>query len=179
MKELITKLTCIVSAMLLVNFAIAQTTTTVQGRITSDNNKPVINVTIAEVDEDGRTIRAVKSDVEGNFVIRISDTKNKLSITHISHLGQVLSINTRTTFNIKLENNRKDLGDVVVVSLKKADNGMLQIAEKDVTTAQSHISAKDLEEMQAASIDQALQGRLPGIDITANSGDPGAGMSSK
>ncbi len=176
MKELITKLTCIVSAMLLVNFAIAQTTTTVQGRITSDNNKPVINVTIAEVDEDGRTIRAVKSDVEGNFVIRISDTKNKLSITHISHLGQVLSINTRTTFNIKLENNRKDLGDVVVVSLKKADNGMLQIAEKDVTTAQSHISAKDLEEMQAASIDQALQGRLPGIDITANSGDPGAGM---
>ena len=30
--------------------------------------------------------------------------------------------------------------------------------------------------MQAASIDQALQGRLPGVDITAASGDPGAGM---
>src|SRR6185295_9719759 len=36
--------------------------------------------------------------------------------------------------------------------------------------------AKEMEEMQAASIDQALQGRLPGVDIAATSGDPGAGL---
>ena len=68
------------------------------------------------------------------------------------------------------------MGDVVVVSQRKADNGMLQISEREVTTAQVHINAKEMEEMQAASIDQALQGRLSGVDITANSGDPGAGM---
>ena len=53
---------------------------------------------------------------------------------------------------------------------------MLPINERSSTIAQSHISAKELEEMQSASIDQALQGRLPGVDITATSGDPGAGM---
>src|SRR5690606_29504596 len=34
-----------------------------------------------------------------------------------------------------------------------------------------------LQEMQSSSIDEALQGRLPGVDIAANSGDPGSGMS--
>src|SRR5690606_15330560 len=48
--------------------------------------------------------------------------------------------------------------------------------ERDLTIAASKINAKDMEEMQAASIDQALQGRMPGVDIAANSGDPGAGM---
>ena len=60
----------------------------------------------------------------------------------------------------------KDLGDVVVISQRKADNGMVPINERNLTTAQVHINAKDLEEMQSASIDQALQGRLPGVDIT-------------
>src|SRR4029078_10352859 len=59
---------------------------------------------------------------------------------------------------------------------KRTDNGMLSINDKNLTTATTKISAKELEEMQSASIDQALQGRLPGVDITAASGDPGAGM---
>jgi TonB-linked SusC/RagA family outer membrane protein len=175
MKVLIKKLSCLVITLLLINAVSAQSST-VQGKITDDNSKPIVNLTVAEVDEDGRTIRAVKTDVEGNFVMKITDVKHKLSFSHISHVGQVLSINNRTTFNISLQNNRRDLGDVVVVAQRRSDNGMIQVAEKNITTAQSHISAKDLEEMQAASIDQALQGRLPGVDITANSGDPGAGM---
>ena len=151
-------------------------TTTVQGKIIGSNNRPIDHVTVAEVDADGRTIRAVKTDVEGNFVIKLSSTKNKLSFSHISFQSQLLSINTRASFNITMQSNSRDLGDVVIVAQRKVDNGMIQVSERELTTAQSHISAKDLEEMQATSIDQALQGRLPGMDITANSGDPGAGM---
>ncbi|MGG9963166.1 SusC/RagA family TonB-linked outer membrane protein [Ferruginibacter sp. SUN106] len=177
MKVLITKISFLLFAICFANGVMAQaTTTTIQGKILGVNKKPVEHVTIAEVDADGRTIHAVKTDVEGNFVIKISSPKNKLSISHISFRTQVLPINTRTTFNINMESNSKDLGDVVVVSQRKVDNGNVAIPERELTTAQSHIAAKDLEEMQAASIDQALQGRLPGVDITANSGDPGAGM---
>jgi TonB-linked SusC/RagA family outer membrane protein len=53
---------------------------------------------------------------------------------------------------------------------------MLPVAERNSTLAYSKISAKEMEEMQATSIDQALQGRMAGVDIAANSGDPGAGM---
>ncbi len=175
MKVLFTKISCLLFAVLLINAAVAQSTT-VQGKIIGANKRPVVDVTVAEVDADGRTIRAVKTDVEGNFVIKISNPKNKLSFSHISFRSQSLSINTRTTFNITMESNSRDLGDVIVVSQRKADNGMLPVSERELTTAQSHINAKDLEEMQAASIDQALQGRMAGVDITANSGDPGAGM---
>ena len=175
MKVLFTKISCLLFAVLLINAAVAQSTT-VQGKIVGTNKRPVVDVTVAEVDADGRTIRAVKTDVEGNFVIKVSNPKNKLSFSHISFRSQTLSINTRATFNLTLESNSRDLGDVVVVSQRKADNGMLPVSERELTTAQSHINAKDLEEMQAASIDQALQGRMAGVDITANSGDPGAGM---
>jgi TonB-linked SusC/RagA family outer membrane protein len=175
MKVLLTKISCLLFTVFLVNAVVAQSTT-VQGKIIGANKRPVVDVTVAEVDADGRTIRAVKTDVEGNFVIKVSNSKNKLSFSHISFRSQTLSINTRATFNITLESNSRDLGDVVVVSQRKADNGMLPVAERELTTAQSHINAKDLEEMQAASIDQALQGRMAGVDITANSGDPGAGM---
>jgi TonB-linked SusC/RagA family outer membrane protein len=175
MKVVITKISFLLFAILFANAVFAQTTT-VQGKITGSNKQPIDHVTVAEVDADGRTIHAVKTDVEGNFVIKLSSTKNKLSISHISFRSQVVSVNTRVTFNITMESNSRDLGDVVVVSQRKIDNGNVSIPERELTTAQSHIAAKDLEEMQAASIDQALQGRLPGVDITANSGDPGAGM---
>jgi len=177
MKVLITKISFLLFVVLLAGMARAQVTTiTLQGKILGPNKNPVEHVTIAEVDADGRTVHAVKTDVEGNFVIKISSTKNKLSISHISFRTQVLAINNRTTYNVTMESNSKDMGDVVVVSQRKSDNGNVSIPERELTTAQSHIAAKDLEEMQAASIDQALQGRLPGVDITANSGDPGAGM---
>ncbi|NOT94394.1 SusC/RagA family TonB-linked outer membrane protein [Ferruginibacter sp.] len=175
MKVLITKISCLLLAMLFAGAAFAQPVT-VQGTIMGANKKPVEHVTVAEIDADGRTIHAVKTDVEGNFVIKLSSTKNKLSVSHISFRSQVLPINSRTTFNITLEGNSRDLGDVVIISQRKVDNGNVAIPERELTTAQSHIAAKDLEEMQATSIDQALQGRLPGVDITANSGDPGAGM---
>jgi len=177
MKVLLIKISCLLFAILFSNAVLSQaTTTTVQGKITGPNKNPVEHVTVAEVDPDGRTVHAVKTDVEGNFVIKLSSTKNKLTISHISFKSQTVAINNRTTFNITMENSNKDLGDVVVVSQRKVDNGMIQVSERELTTAQSHISAKELEEMQATSIDQALQGRLSGVDITANSGDPGAGM---
>ncbi|MEO7983312.1 MAG: SusC/RagA family TonB-linked outer membrane protein, partial [Bacteroidota bacterium] len=154
----------------------AQTGTTVQGKITDSDNKPIHGVTVAEVDADGRTIKAGRTDVDGNFSLKIVDKKHKLSLSHISYKSTELSIDGRTVFNQTMLSNSKDLQDVVVLSLRKADNGMVPINERNLTTAQSHINAKDLEEMQSASIDQALQGRLPGVDITAASGDPGAGM---
>lgn len=154
-----------------------KTAATIQGKVTDNDNKPIANVTVAEHDADGRTIRAVKTDVEGNYSIKVADLNHKISFSHISFKSQELSIGTRTAINLKMEELGRDLGAVIVTAQKRSDNGMIQIPEKNLTTAQSSISAKELEEMAATSIDQALQGRLPGVDITATSGDPGAGMS--
>jgi TonB-linked SusC/RagA family outer membrane protein len=149
---------------------------TVQGKITDANQQPLHGVTVAEVDADGRIVKADNTDVNGNFSLRISSKSHKLSISHIGYKTIDLSIGDRSVFNQTLQSSSSQLSDVVIVSQRRTDNGLLSLNEKDITTAQAHISAKELEEMQAASIDQALQGRLPGVDITASSGDPGAGM---
>ena len=82
----------------------------------------------------------------------------------------------RTTINIELEQTSNTLSDVVVTANKTTSNGLLTIDRRNSTTAVATLDAKAIEEMSSATIDQALQGRLPGVDIAANSGDPGAGM---
>jgi TonB-dependent SusC/RagA subfamily outer membrane receptor len=177
MKRYLLQLACFLCLVLLIStITFAQSKTVVQGKIVDENRKPVQGVTIAEHDAEGRTLRAARSDVEGNFSISVSNTSHKLHFSHISFKSLELSIGTRTTFNVAMESNAKDLGAVVITASPRRDNGMVPIPEKNLTTAQSRISAKEMEEMQAASIDQALQGRLPGVDIAASSGDPGAGM---
>ena len=149
----------------------------VKGVITEKGNKsPVQGVTISEVDADGRVLKGTSSDIEGNYALKVTNPRGKLLITNIGYKTLELNIQGRSTINISLESTTTDLETVVVVAARKDDNGMGPISERNSTLATSRISAKELEEMQAASIDQMLQGRLAGVDIAANSGDPGAGM---
>ena len=164
------------TALLLNLNANAQNTSVVQGRVLDQDKKPVADVTVAEVDKEQRIIRAVRTDVAGNFALRISNTADSLTFSYIGNETIKYPIGSRTTFNITMRGTSVGLGEVIIVSQRKSDNGMMPINERNLTTAAARINAKDMEEMQAASIDQALQGRLPGLDITAVSGDPGAGM---
>jgi hypothetical protein len=108
---------------------------TVQGKLLDKYKSPIQGVTVAEVDADQRTVRAVTTDVEGNFAIKIANKKNKLSFSFIGYKTLTQNINERTTFNITLETSSSDLGEVVVVAQRKTDNGMVAIAEKNVTIA--------------------------------------------
>jgi TonB-linked SusC/RagA family outer membrane protein len=181
MKRCLVKLIVLFSAAFLITAtAGAQvnpaTAVTVQGKVLDQNRKPVQGVTVAEVDAEQRTIRAVTTDVLGNFAIRITNTADSLSFSYIGNETIRQPIGNRTTINVTMRRMDMGLSEVVVVARRRTDNGMMAIDERDLTTAAVKISAKEMEEMQAASIDQALQGRLPGVDITAASGDPGAGM---
>ena len=180
MKKLIAQFTILCFAFVLVNTAArAQGTPgaiTVQGRVLDQDRKPLQGVTVAEVDADQRTIRAVKTDVEGNYALKINSKADSLSFSYIGNETIKQAIGNRTTINVTMRSSSGGLGEVIVSAQRRSDNGLMPIKENAVTTATTRINAKDLEEMQAASIDQALQGRLPGVDITASSGDPGAGM---
>ncbi|RZK16391.1 MAG: SusC/RagA family TonB-linked outer membrane protein, partial [Pedobacter sp.] len=83
----------------------------------------------------------------------------------------------KAVINFQIESADNQMDEVQIVSKAKSDNGSgMSIDKRDQTSAVGTINAKELEDMQAASIDQALQGRLAGLDIAASSGDPGAPM---
>lgn len=159
--------------------AVAQETATiVRGKVVDKKDKaPIEHVSVAETDRDGRTVRGVTTDIEGNYALKLTNPRNKIVFSYIGYKTVTEDIRGRSTINVILEQGNNDLNEVIIVGGRKTDNGNLPINDRDLTIAASKIAAKDLEEMSSASIDQAMQGRLPGVDITATSGDPGAGMS--
>jgi TonB-linked SusC/RagA family outer membrane protein len=150
----------------------------IRGKITDKKNKePISGASVSEMDADGRIIKGAASDIEGNYVLKITNPKNKISVSFVGYKTTSQPVNQRGVINFQLEaGGGADLEEAIVVAARRVDNGMGQTAERNLTTSVARISAKDVEEMQVASIDQALQGRLSGVDITATSGDPGAAM---
>ena len=147
-----------------------------KGKVTDKEGKPLRGVSVSELDADNRIVRGTQTDIEGNFVLKNVNTKNRISLSYIGYKSITQRLNGRTSINFSMEDSQGELGEVVINARPSSSNGMINVPEKNLTTAVSRINAKELEEMQAPSIDQALQGRLSGVDITASSGDPGAAM---
>ena len=147
-----------------------------KGKVTDKEGKPLRGVSVSELDADNRIVRGTQTDIEGNFVLKNVNTKNRISLSYIGYKTITQRLNGRTSLSLSMEDSQGELGEVVINARPSSSNGMINVPEKNITTAVSRINAKELEEMQAPSIDQALQGRLSGVDITASSGDPGAAM---
>ncbi|MFD2162120.1 SusC/RagA family TonB-linked outer membrane protein [Paradesertivirga mongoliensis] len=152
---------------------------TVRGKVIDSKDKePVIGASVVELDKDKRIIRGVTTDIDGNFALLVSSSESVLQVSFIGYKTQSLPINGRAVINVSLVSTINQLEDVVITGQRTINNGSgLNIDARNSTVATSTVSTKDLEELSAASIDQALQGRMPGVDFGASSGDPGAGMS--
>ncbi|SIS94813.1 TonB-linked outer membrane protein, SusC/RagA family [Filimonas lacunae] len=150
----------------------------IRGKVTDKATKKAVHgASVSEVDADGRTIKSAITDIEGNYVLKVTSTKNRIGVSYVGHKTiEGDSIKERSIINFQLEAEDARLSDVYITSARTTSNGLNNIADRNLTTATGRISASEVEEMQAASIDQALQGRLAGVDITASSGDPGAAM---
>jgi TonB-linked SusC/RagA family outer membrane protein len=173
---------CLMTLLCIASFvASAQTTAegkVVRGKVINKKDKsPLEHVSVTEMDADGRIVKGTNTDIDGNYALKFSNLSNKISFSFIGFKTITQDLKGKTTINITMEAGGSDLDEVVIVSGRRTDNGNMSVADKDLTVSVAKINAKDLEEMSSASIDQALQGRLAGVDITSTSGDPGAGMS--
>jgi TonB-linked SusC/RagA family outer membrane protein len=156
----------------------AQERAIIRGTITdAKDNGPIPGVSVAEVDKENRVITGTTTDMNGNYALKVVNTHDKILFSFIGYKSSVNDIGGQSTLNVALESDAVELSTVVIEGKSKVSNGMLNIDERDLTSSVSKISTKDLEGIQATSIDQALQGRLAGVDIASTSGDPGAGMS--
>ena len=142
----------------------------------SDDFDVLPGASVREVDASNRIVNATVTDMNGNFVLPIKSAKNNLVISFMGFKTQTLPIN-KTTYKIKLEDATKQMKEVVKVAKKKIKTSGLEIPEREVSFSAQGISAKEFEGLGITSVDEALQGRIAGLDIVANSGDLGAGTS--
>ena len=131
-------------------------------------------VNIVERDNTDRIINHCATDFEGNFSMVVKSTANELEITYIGYKTQRIPIGSRTVFNIKMVEDNM-LEEVEIVAKTYQRNGGLEILEREMTTATQKISMDEMEGLSFASVDQALQGQIAGLDVVFGSGDVGSG----
>lgn len=149
----------------------------VQGTVfDKTTGETLIAVNVVEVDMNGRIVNATITDFNGQYVVKVKSTENKLSFTFIGFKAMEEPIGNKRRIDVEMSEDVKMLQETTVTAQKLFGSGMA-IPQREISTAVQTINTSEFEGMQVTSIDDALQGRIAGLDIVANSGDPGAGSS--
>ncbi len=93
-----------------------------------------------------------------------------LVFSYVGYLSQEIKYTNQNTINITLQENTAVLNEVIVLGYGKTAK------KEDLTGAVSVVGAKELEKSPLINVDQALQGRASGVQLTQSSGAPGAGL---
>jgi len=147
----------------------------IKGKVLDSTTKEALMaVNIVEVDKNGRFINGCVSDINGNYVLKISDEKNQVQVSFIGYKKQSFTVNGRTNIDVNLETESVTMGDVVVTGAKMSNDGLTNV--RDRATAVTRLELKGMESVMSTSVEDMLQGRLGNVDISSVSGDPGAGL---
>jgi TonB-linked SusC/RagA family outer membrane protein len=136
----------------------------VRGKVTSDTNEELAFATVLELDNTGRVVGNTQTDTNGDFTLRIKSSKNKLKISYLGYAEQTLLIGEKRSFKVALKEENL-LEEVVITGQQAVSNGGLNIPVKEVTFAMQKIDTKEFAGVQVTSIEDALQGRIAGLDI--------------
>jgi TonB-linked SusC/RagA family outer membrane protein len=134
----------------------------VKGKITDDKNIPVVGASV----QVKNTLRGTFSDIEGAFVI-VASPSDTLVISMLGMATQKIPVAGNTNLNVKLLEEAKELGEVVVI-------GYGTVKKSDLTGSVSSVKSVDLTKITSLNPEQSLQGKVAGVQVTSTSGAPGA-----
>ena len=146
--------------------------TAVHGTVTDEFGE-LTGASVCEIDGSGRIIEATVTDINGNFSMKISNPKDKLRFSYVGFKNVILPID-REEYQVSMKS-ETNLKEVTVVAKRRLNGGGLAIPEKEISFATQTIDAKEFDGLGMNTIDEALQGRIAGLDIISNSGNLGAG----
>src|SRR6478672_8784288 len=139
---------------------------TVTGKVTNRVNGEVLpGATVSLKGGQAATV----TDANGTFSLVVPGSGSVLLVTYSGMLEQEIPVASGTTvYNVQLDARSNSLNEVVVI-------GYGTQRKANVTGAISSVKAKDLENVPNGRIEQALQGRVSGVTVMQNSGQPGSG----
>ena len=141
-------------------------TRSISGKIVNTAKEPLPGVTVAVK---GTTTTTSTNDA-GVFNLNISNARNQvLVITYLGYKSQELPVGEQQNLNITLEEDAQGLDEVVVVGYGTMKKG-------DLTGAVGSVTSETLKARGTTSAMAALQGSVPGVDISSNSTKPGGGF---
>jgi TonB-dependent SusC/RagA subfamily outer membrane receptor len=132
-------------------------------------------VNVIEIDAANRIVAACVTDFNGNFSFKLVNPKDRIKVSFVGYKAQILPINN-TVFKIRMTD-ATQIKELVVKSKRRTEGSGLSVPVTEISTARQTIDAKEFDGLPVTTIDEALQGRIAGLDIIANSGNLGSGTS--
>ncbi len=115
------------------------------------------------------TTTGVASDLDGSYTIDVPSNNTVLQFTSVGYASQEITVGSQSVINVSMQGDVTMIEELVVIGygFKK---------KRDLTGSISSVSATDIEDTPVKDVLSALQGRAPGVYVTANSGAPGDGI---
>ena len=137
--------------------------------VVSDKEGPMMLVNVTQRDSLDRIVARSITDREGKFTFPLLNPGNTIKVTYLGYEPVALPIN-KLYFEIKM----KDLGDlppVVIESDRVMETTGLPVPLSDVSSIVPTINMEEFEGLGITTVDEALDGVIPGLDIVFESGD--------
>ena len=147
---------------LVFSVSVAAQKTVVKGNILDKDNLRIIGANILEKGTSNGTI----SDVDGNFTLSITNPKATLLITYIGYKN--VEMPASANMKIVMTEDSEMLEDVVVI-------GYGSVKKSDATGSVTAIKPDDFNKGLRTTAQDALVGKVPGVNVVSSSGAPGTG----
>ena len=135
---------------------------TVSGMVTDKNKQPLIGVTVIIKD----TFSGTTTDNAGKYTINAASS-DVLEFSLLGYTQQEALVGTRTKIDVTMAEDSKEI-DAVVIEV-----GYGEQRKKDVSGSVGVVKVTDLIKAPVTSFDQALQGRVAGVNVSSSDGQPG------
>lgn len=138
----------------------------VTGVVKDASNQTLIGVSVKLNDGKSGTV----TDINGKYEIAVPDQKAVLTFSYIGYITQQQVVGVNKVINIILGEKSSGLNEVVVIGYGVAK-------KKDLTGSVAKVDMEDLTKAPVMSIDQALAGRMAGVQVSSADGQPGSAVS--
>jgi TonB-linked SusC/RagA family outer membrane protein len=138
----------------------------VYGTVTDEQKEPIIGASVVVKGSKGANVVGTITDIDGRFTIQAANNAT-LVISFIGYESTEVKVTSQPVINIILQDKSIQLTDAVVI-------GYGTVKRKDLTGAVSKVNMNEINSVPVSTIDQALSGRIAGVNIIAADAAPGA-----
>ncbi|MDN5211783.1 TonB-dependent receptor [Fulvivirgaceae bacterium BMA12] len=137
----------------------------ISGKVISETGEglPGVNIVVKET-----TVGTISNN-DGTYKLTVPDNASTLVFSYIGYLPQEIAINNRSVIDVTLSPDIEMLSEVVVV-------GYGSQRKSDLTGAVSSITGDEITQLPLQRVDEALKGRVAGVDISTTDGSPGGNV---
>lgn len=139
---------------------------TVTGVVKNAEGQPLSGVSVRTKNS---AITGAVTNNNGAFSISVPAKEKTLVFSSVGYITQEVSISGRKTINLTLEVNNAGMDEVIVT-------GYTTTTRKDLTGAVGTVKMEELQKAPVRSFEEALAGRVAGVQVTSQSGRPGSGI---